>query len=135
MKKVKIEMINHKHEEEPIEVIYIGELDKKGKKSRVVYDESILTGMEGVTTEIFIEDEQVEIIRKGNIKSRMLFKENYKDVFLYQMEVGTMTMSLHTDKLDVIQTREGFEISMKYSLLISGDQKDQNEMRINISKP
>jgi uncharacterized beta-barrel protein YwiB (DUF1934 family) len=135
MKKVKIEMINHKHEEEPIEVIYIGEIDKQGKKCRVSYDESVLTGMEGVTTEIFIEDEQVEIIRKGNIESRMLFKENYKDVFLYHMEVGTMTMSLQTDKLDVIQTSEGFEISMKYSLLISGDQKDQNEMQINISKP
>ncbi|NLB20416.1 MAG: DUF1934 domain-containing protein [Clostridium sp.] len=135
MKKVKIEMINHKHEEEPIEVVYIGEIDKQGKKCRVSYDESVLTGMEGVTTEIFIEDEQVEIIRKGNIESRMLFKENYKDVFLYHMEVGTMTMSLQTDKLDVIQTSEGFEISMKYSLLISGDQKDQNEMQINISKP
>ncbi len=135
MKKVKIEMINHKHEEEPIEVIYMGELDKEGRKSRVIYDESVLTGMEGVTTEIFIEDEQVEIIRKGNIESRMLFKENYKDVFLYHVDVGTMTMALQTDKLDVIKTKEGFEIFMKYSLMISGDQKDQNEMQINISKP
>lgn len=135
MKKVKIEMINHKSEEEPIEVIYMGQLDNEGGKSRVVYDESVLTGMEGVTTEIFIEDDQVEIVRRGNIESRMLFKEDYKDIFLYHMEVGTMTMSLQTDKLNVHPTDDGFQISMSYSLLISGNQKDQNEMRINISKP
>ncbi len=134
MEKVIIEMINHKHEEEPIEVIYMGELDHRGERAHVAYEESVLTGMEGVNTEIFIDNEQVEIIRTGNIKSRMIFKEDYKDVFLYHMEVGTMTMALHTEKLDVNKTEGGFEISMRYSLLISGNQKDRNEMQINITR-
>lgn len=134
MEKVIIEMINHKPEEEPIEVIYMGELDRTGNIARVAYEESILTGMEGVTTEILIKPEQVEIIRRGNVESRMIFKEDYKDVFLYQMEVGTMTMALHTEKLNVNKTEDGFEISMKYSLLLTGDEKDKNQMQINIIK-
>ncbi len=134
MDKVIIEMINHKPKEEPIEVIYMGELDHSGEKPRVAYEESVLTGMEGVTTEIIFDHEQVEIIRTGNIKSRMIFKEDYKDVFLYQMEVGTMTMALHTKELVVNKTDEGFVINMKYSLLISGNEEDQNIMQINIIK-
>lgn len=134
MEKVIIEMINHKPEEEPIEVIYTGELNNLPGKAHVVYDESILTGMEGVSTEIFIEEEQVEIIRTGNVESKMLFKEDYHDIFLYHMEVGTMTMGLHTEKLNIEKTEKGYHISMSYSLLISGNEKDVNEMQINIIK-
>ncbi len=134
MEKVIIEMINHKHQEEAIEVIYMGELDNRGESAHVAYEESILTGMEGVNTEIFIDKKEVKIVRSGNIESKMIFKENYTDVFLYHMDVGTMTMALHTDKLEVVKSEQGFTISMKYFLTISGNDKDHNEMQINIIK-
>lgn len=134
MKKVKIEVRSNKFNEEPIEVIYLGKLEEREGKTLISYEESILTGMEGVFTELSINDDHLEINRTGNIESKMVFKERYKDVFVYKMLVGSMSMAIETDQLLVGKKEDAIDIYIRYRLEIAGDPGDRNEMFIRITK-
>lgn len=132
MEKVKIEVKNNRQNEDPIEVVYLGSLMEREKETHIAYDESVLTGMEGVKTVLIINDSHLEIIRTGNIRSKMIFKEKYRDNFVYRMNEGAMSMSLETDELNVGRQEKQIDIYIRYRLEIAGDQADRNEMRIRI---
>ena len=132
MEKVKIEVRNNRHNEEPIEVVYLGSLMERENQTHVAYDESVLTGMEGVKTVLIINENHIEIIRTGNIRSKMIFKEKYRDNFVYRMNEGAMSMSLETDELNVGRGENQIDIYIRYRLEIAGDKGDRNEMTIKI---
>ncbi|NCC80210.1 MAG: DUF1934 domain-containing protein [Clostridia bacterium] len=134
MEKVKIEVKNNRQNEDPIEVVYLGSLMEREKETHIAYDESVLTGMEGVKTVLIINDSHLEIIRTGNIRSKMIFKEKYRDNFVYRMNEGAMSMSLETDELSVGRQENQIDIYIRYRLEIAGDQADRNEMRIRITR-
>jgi uncharacterized beta-barrel protein YwiB (DUF1934 family) len=134
MEKVKIEVKNNRQNEDPIEVVYLGSLTEREKETHIAYDESVLTGMEGVKTVLIINDSHLEIIRTGNIRSKMIFKEKYRDNFVYRMNEGAMSMSLETDELSVGRQENQIDIYIRYRLEIAGDQADRNEMRIRITR-
>lgn len=134
MEKVKIEVKNNRQNEDPIEVVYLGNLMEREKETHIAYDESVLTGMEGVKTVLIINDSHLEIIRTGNIRSKMIFKEKYRDNFVYRMNEGAMSMSLETDELSVGRQENQIDIYIRYRLEIAGDQADRNEMRIRITR-
>lgn len=134
MEKVKIEMRNNRQDEDPIEVIYLGHLTESEKETHVAYDESVLTGMEGVKTVLIINENHLEIIRTGNIRSRMIFKEKYRDNFVYKMNEGAMSMSLETEELTVGCGEDQIDIYVRYRLEIAGDPGDGNEMTIKITR-
>ena len=134
MEKVKIEVKNNRQNEDPIEVVYLGRLMEREKETHIAYDESVLTGMEGVKTVLIINDSHLEIIRTGNIRSKMIFKEKYRDNFVYRMNEGAMSMSLETDELSVGRQENQIDIYIRYRLEIAGDQADRNEMRIRITR-
>lgn len=134
MNKVKIEVRNNKFNEEPIEVVYLGNLEESDGKTLVSYEESVLTGMEGVFTKLSIDKDHLEIVRTGNIESRMVFREHHKDVFVYKMSVGAMSMALETDQLSVGRAADTIDIYIRYRLEIAGDPGDRNEMFIRITR-
>ena len=134
MEKVKIEVKNNRQNEDPIEVVYLGSLMEREKETHIAYDESVLTGMEGVKTVLIINDSHLEIIRTGNIRSKMIFKEKYRDNFVYRMNEGAMSMSLETDELSVGRQENQIDIYIRYRLEIAGDQADRNELRIRITR-
>lgn len=134
MEKVKIEVKNNRQNEDPIEVVYLGSLMEREKETHIAYDESVLTGMEGVKTVLIFNDSHLEIIRTGNIRSKMIFKEKYRDNFVYRMNEGAMSMSLETDELSVGRQENQIDIYIRYRLEIAGDQADRNEMRIRITR-
>lgn len=132
MQKVKIEMKNSRINEEPIEVVYWGVHESGDGMDKLTYEESSLTGMEGVHTCIEVSDNQIRLIRTGNIKSTMVFKENYTDRFVYSMEVGSMSMVLETEKVHITKGNNRMDIYIRYKLEIGGDPFERNEMTISV---
>ena len=134
MQKVKITIKNNKSDDEPIEVVYIGALEEKENSTYVSYKESGLTGMEGVNTELFLKGDHLEIVRTGKVESKMIFRENVKNDFLYVMDFGILNMTLETDKLRIVRTRDGYDILIRYNLEIVGNPVEKSEMNITIEK-
>jgi len=100
----------------------------------VEYDESDLTGMEGIRTRINIYQDHMEIVRTGNLNARLKFKEGYIDSILYKMQYGTIAMEVSTEKLDIRKVETGYDILVRYDLEVKGDYKDKNDMSIRIVK-
>ena len=134
MQKVKITIKNNKSDDEPIEVIYFGALEERENSAYVSYKESELTGMEGVNTELFLKEDHLEIVRTGKVESKMVFRENVKNDFLYVMDFGILNMTLETDKLSIVRTHDGYDILIRYNLEIVGNPVEKTEMNITIEK-
>jgi uncharacterized beta-barrel protein YwiB (DUF1934 family) len=134
MGKATIYIINKKPDEEPIEVVYKGSYSEGKEHSVVEYDESDLTGMEGIRTRINIYQDHMEIVRTGNLNARLKFKEGYIDSILYKMQYGTIAMEVSTEKLDIRKVETGYDILVRYDLEVKGDYKDKNDMSIRIVK-
>ena len=132
MKRVKIEVKNSRVNEDPIEVVYWGYREMTEGVDRLSYDESALTGMEGVHTQIEVSGEEITLVRTGNIQATMVFRENHIDRFVYKMEVGSMSMVLETDKVSIWREDRQMRIYIRYKLEIAGDPFEQNEMTIHV---
>lgn len=132
MKRVKIEVKNSRVNEDPIEVVYWGYREMTEGVDRLSYDESALTGMEGVHTQIEVSGEEITLVRTGNIQATMVFRENHRDRFVYKMEVGSMSMVLETDKVSIWREDRQMRIYIQYKLEIAGDPFEQNEMTIHV---
>ncbi len=132
MKRVKIEVKNSRVNEDPIEVVYWGYREMTEGVDRLSYDESALTGMEGVHTQIEVSGEEITLVRTGNIQATMVFRENHRDRFVYKMEVGSMSMVLETDKVSIWREDWQMRIYIRYKLEIAGDPFEQNEMTIHV---
>lgn len=134
MQKVKITIKNNKTNDEPIEMIYFGALEEKENITYVSYKESELTGMEGVNTELLLKGDHLEIVRTGKVESKMVFRENVKNDFLYVMDFGILNMTLETDKLRIVRTHDGYNILIRYNLEIVGNPIEKSEMNITIER-
>lgn len=132
MKRVKIEVKNSRVNEDPIEVVYWGYREMTEGVDKLTYDESALTGMEGVHTQIEVSGEEIKLVRTGNIQATMVFRENHRDGFVYKMEVGSMSMVLETDKVSIWREDRQMRIYIRYKLEIAGDAFEQNEMTIHV---
>jgi uncharacterized beta-barrel protein YwiB (DUF1934 family) len=132
VKRVKIEVKNSRVNEDPIEVVYWGYREMTEGVDRLSYDESALTGMEGVHTQIEVSGEEITLVRTGNIQATMVFRENHRDRFVYKMEVGSMSMVLETDKVSIWREDRQMRIYIRYKLEIAGDPFEQNEMTIHV---
>ena len=58
------------------------------------YEESALTGMEGVTTCFRIEPNKVTLKRTGLLNSEMVFQEGLSHDSLYKMEFGALLITV-----------------------------------------
>jgi uncharacterized beta-barrel protein YwiB (DUF1934 family) len=63
-------------EKELVEFVTEGRLQMNPNGYLLEYDETELTGEEGVTTKVLMEDGSVTLSRNGEIDTHMVFKEN-----------------------------------------------------------
>ena len=83
-------------EQEPeiISLITEGTLEKIGDGWSISYQESGLTGLEGVTTTFLVEKDSVTLTRTGKLNSQMVFRLGQPHEALYQMEFGALMITV-----------------------------------------
>ena len=62
-------------EPEVIELVTEGILEYDGRDWKICYEESDLTGLDGVFTSFLIEENKVTLTRTGRLNSMMVFQE------------------------------------------------------------
>lgn len=136
MKKAVVVSVKNKQtisgKEESIEVVTPGTFYKKGSAYYVVYDETEISGMEGTTTTLKIEEDKVSLIRFGTTSSRVNFKAGFKDISLYRTPYGVMEFCVNPERVDINIDDEGGEIKLVYELGDSGQKISANELFIKI---
>ena len=117
-----------------VELFTEGQFEKDGDKYILIYKESEMTGFEGTTTTVEIENERVSIIRSGNVSNQMIFLKGKKTTSYYNTQFGSLVIGVMADKMDVDITDEGGKIDISYILDINEEFIGQNNVHIDIKK-
>ena len=103
-------------EPDQIELVTEGVLEDVGGSWVLSYEESDLTGMSGVTTTFIIEPDKVTLKRSGKLSSQMVFQEGVTHDSLYQMEFGTMMISVCASVVDWDLSPAGGRVDLVYGI-------------------
>ena len=105
-------------EPEIISLITEGTLEKMTDGWSVSYQESGLTGLEGVTTSFFVQGDCVTLTRTGKLNSEMVFRPGVPHESLYQMEFGALLITVCATSISWDITEFGGIIDLVYSIAI-----------------
>ena len=105
-------------EPDVIELVTEGTLKKVSTGWELVYEESSLTGLEGVQTAFLLEEGCVTLTRTGNLHSQMVFREGISHDSLYQMEFGALMIRVCASKIDWDLTLDGGTVDLRYAIEI-----------------
>ena len=101
---------------EVIELVTEGTLEELDDGWKLCYEESDLTGLEGVNTTFQVQGKTVTLIRSGKLNSQMVFQEGVPYDSLYQMEFGALMLTVCALKVEANITDTGGTIDLKYSI-------------------
>lgn len=115
-----------------VELLTEGEFYKADGKYYAVYQESDVTGMEGTTTTVEVDNDKVSIIREGTITNQMIFIKDKKTTSYYDTQFGALTIGVLSDKINVDIDDNGGIIDVGYSLEINEETVGKNQFYISI---
>ena len=105
-------------EPDVIELVTEGTMEQVGNGWELLYEESALTGMEGVTTSFLVELEQIVLTRSGRLHSQMVFQLGIAHDSLYQMDFGALMITVCATKLETDLTENGGTVDLNYNIEI-----------------
>ena len=82
----------------------------------ISYEETALTGLEGVTTTFRVVPGKIILTRTGKLQSQMIFEEGVPHETLYQMSFGTMMMTVKATFVFFDLVEDGGSIDVSYNL-------------------
>ena len=108
-------------EPDVIELVTEGPMEYRDGGWDISYEESQLTGLEGVTTTFRVEQGKVILERTGNLRSKMIFEKDVPHDSLYQMSFGTMMITVCAKHLFFDIVPDGGVIDLLYSIDIENN--------------
>jgi uncharacterized beta-barrel protein YwiB (DUF1934 family) len=94
-----------------------------------------MTGMEGTTTTFQVQKDNVILTRTGAVESRMVFEKGKKDVSLYNMGYGAMTIGIKARRLKNELGPEGGRLEISYGIEIEQQVRGLNSFVIDVRRP
>lgn len=105
-------------EPEVIELVTEGEMECSNGVWTIRYEESDLTGLQGVMTTFCIEDKKITLTRTGKLNSQMVFQEGVAHDSLYQVEFGALMLTVCATKVESQLSDGGGVIDLVYNIEI-----------------
>lgn len=105
-------------EQDTIELVTEGTMEKFDGGWELSYEESELTGLAGVTTTFRVEEGRITLRRTGKLSSQMVFQEGVVHESLYQMEFGALLMTVCARRIDCQLSEAGGYVDLGYSIQI-----------------
>ena len=98
----------------------------------ISYEESALTGMEGVTTTFRVEPGKVTLTRSGALRSQMVFQQDVPHDSLYQMAFGTLMITVCAKSVFFDILPDGGVIDLVYSIDIENSAAGMVDYHLDI---
>ncbi len=115
-----------------IELVTEGTLEAIQDGWRLCYEESDLTGLDGVSTTFQVQGKTVTLIRSGKLNSQMVFQEGVPHDSLYQMEFGALMLTVCATKVEANISDAGGTIDLKYSIQVEQNEAGMIEYHLDI---
>lgn len=121
-------------EPEVIELVTEGSLEPADNGWVLSYQESDLTGMDGVTTTFRMEPRKITLTRTGKLNSEMVFQEGVVHESLYKVEFGALMLSVCASKIRTDLTEDGGVVDLSYSIEIEHSAAGTIDYHLEIRK-
>lgn len=119
-------------EPEVIELVTEGTMTFRNGGWDISYEESALTGLEGVTTTFRVEPGKVTLTRTGKLRSEMVFEEGVPHDTLYQMAFGALMMTVKATFVFFDMVEDGGTIDLSYNLDIENTEAGVIDYHLDI---
>lgn len=119
-------------EPEVIELTTEGTMEFKNGGWDISYEESALTGLEGVTTTFRVEPGIVTLTRTGALKSQMVFQQGVAHDSLYQMPFGTLMLTVKATSVFYDLVPDGGVIDLSYNINIENTEAGVIDYHLDI---
>ena len=119
-------------EPDVMELVTEGTMEFSDGGWNISYQESELTGLKGVTTTFRVEPDVVTLTRTGALRSTMEFRVGQAHDSLYQMDFGTLMLTVTTRHLFFDILPEGGCIDILYDLEIEKAETGYIEYHLDI---
>ena len=119
-------------EPDTIELVTEGTLEEISGGWRLCYEESDLTGLQGVFTTFQVENKTVTLTRTGKLNSEMVFREGVSHDSLYQIEFGALMLTVCATKVSANITEDGGVIDLIYNIEVEQNAAGLIEYHLDI---
>lgn len=119
---------------EEVEMTAEGSYHKKDGRHYIFYEAAEDLGQGAVRNMIKASPDCLEIVRKGDIDSRMVFCPGEKTKSSYVIPGGRLELGVCTQGLQVCEAGALLEIQVEYSLDINGGHVSDNRLKIEIRR-
>lgn len=120
-------------QEDAIEVISVGKYAVVNGKEYVKYEEVYEEFEKKARCLIKIEDDKIEVSKKGAINSYLIFNKNEKTDTLYDTPYGSLSLGVVTKEMDIKRTEDTINIEIEYSLEYNYNKLSDNRICIEIT--
>ena len=118
-----------------VELTTEGELSVSADSYTLKYKESELTGMEGTTTEITVENNGiVNLVRSGTVNSNLVFEEGKRHLSSSETDDGAFSIGVFASYVDTVLERNYGEISITYAMDVDDKPIGENEIRVRFKR-
>ena len=121
-------------EQDPDEVQLVteGTLEQTDEGWMLCYEESELTGFQGVRTTFLVKEKEVTLSRTGKLNSQMVFREGVAHDSLYQMEFGALMLTVCATRVEANITAQGGVIDLCYHIEVEQNAAGTIEYHLDI---
>ena len=119
-------------EPEVIELVTEGTMEFTNGGWDISYEESALTGLEGVTTTFRVEPGRVILTRTGKLNSQMVFQQGVSHDSLYQMEFGALMLTVQANHVFYDIVPDGGVIDLVYGISIENTEAGEIDYHLDI---
>lgn len=121
-------------EEESIELVTAGKMEKTSQGYTVRYQESDGSGLDQTETIIEVLPEKVILERRGSVRSLMIFQQGRTHLSAYEMSLGTISVGVGTKRLKSVESKAGVEIYIEYVSELEHAVVSENSFRIEVKR-
>ena len=115
-----------------VELISSGTSHEKGNAQYVRYEESSVTGLDGVKTTIKIHDDSIVLLRTGAVNMRHQYVRGEERESVYETPYGDLHMAVNTHELTV-DFHEGVgHVHLGYDISVEGEWQFYNQLDIDV---
>lgn len=119
-------------EPEIIELTTEGTMEFRDGGWDIAYQESALTGLEGVTTTFRVEPGKVILNREGALDSQMVFEEGVDHDSLYQLPFGALLLTVRATSVFFDIVPDGGTIDLSYNINIENTEAGVIDYHLDI---
>ena len=120
-------------EPDVIELVTEGTLEYTDNGWNICYEETELTGLQGVTTLFRVECDRIILDRSGRLNSKMIFQKDIRHESLYEMEFGALLISVCAKHIAVQLDQYGGVVDLIYSIEIEHNTAGEVDYHLTIA--